>query len=145
VEINQYYQDNNLGFIRVDKNKGVIESQYLKPFVVFNAYATNKANLDFSKAYKLSNSEEKKVREMVDPYLKEIKLDGMPSPLTSKYYKGLVAYPLLNTASAIAASIENNLYAPQSNLITAKQNLELLQGSSLQSGSAYLLNSQNGN
>lgn len=145
VEINNFYQDQNLGFIRVDRNKGLIQSERLKPFIIFNVFTSDDADLDFSKAKRLSRSEEKDVKRLIDPYLESVKLEKMPSTFSSKFYKGIVAYPLLNEAPAIAASIENNLYAQKSDMITAMKNLELLHGKNVPQGSAQALKSQNGN
>lgn len=121
-EINQFYASRALPFVKVDNGGNIIPGRYLKPFLVFHAWATDQvgATDNNNNIHELNRGERKKVQKMLEPFFEK---NGIKNPVDfwgSDQYKGIVAYPILEDASANVAAMEGNLYAPKTGISDVK-------------------------
>ena len=137
-EINDYYAKTGLGFIQVNKEKVVVPNEYLKPFLIFHAYTTNKFEVtdDNDNIKKLSNAEERNIKPMLQLFTEEHELPSMTNFFGTDYYKGLVAYPIMEDASARISAMKHNIYAPKTNINTVKANMTKFKGKNLPQNSS---------
>ena len=146
-DINKFYADRGLSFVRVDYKKDIISNSVLKPFLIFHAYTSDKSEVvDGNKnAKKLTRNEEKQIDDMLDPFLQAHNLPTLTGSFgtwTTDYYKGLVAYPIMEDASIRAGALENHLYSDKIHIDTAKTNMNVAGGRNVIPNSAQFLKNQ---
>ena len=143
--VNDFYKERGLGFIQVDEKKQILPNVWMKPYLVFYGYTTDQAEsiADNKNVEKLTSSEENNVDSMLKPIFKAAGVSvptGWTGTYGTDYYKGIVAYPILDDASARAAADEGNLYSPKTSVIDVKENIAMSNAKSYPQGTSQLLN-----
>ena len=126
--INEFFKERGLGFVKVDDNRELITGANLKPFLIFHGYTTDEASAtsDNKNIEKLSSGAEDEISGTLQNIYKAAGVStptGMLGTWTTDFYKGLIAYPILPDASAMAASISGHMYAPKYNITDARTNM----------------------
>lgn len=123
---------------------GELETANLKPFVIFTGYTTDEATVTDNNSFikELSSNEESTLEEALKPAFarQEDGKDKGKLPLGRFYetwYKGIVAYPLKENATAEISSFAGNLYDTKKTIMDVKLNAA---GKNLGTGNAQLLN-----
>lgn len=143
-QINEFYSERGLGYIKVDEQGNVQTTANMRPFMVGYGYTTSQAaaTSDNKNIEKVSSKLEKQVDSALE---KVYKAAGVSKPTTmgtflTDYYKGIIAYPIRETASIIAAANKGNVFTPKIDLETARIRMNTeLQGMNVPTGTAQLL------
>lgn len=132
--INEYYHDRGLDYIKVDENKKYLTNLNFKPFLIFYGYTTDEAGVikdsesDTGKnknIEKLNNEDE--INSMLGGIYKTAKV-ASPTGWTgggwsTDYYKGLVAIPIHEDASAMTAADEKHLFTNKYSITDVRTNM----------------------
>ena len=144
-DINRFYRERGLqNLVQVNRDKKIITNEYLKPFVIFHAYSTDQAEVaqNNKNIEKLSSDEENKVDDMLTPIFKTLgvsKPTGTFGTWSTDYYKGIVAYPLLDDASPRAAAIKGHMYDNKYTIEDVRVNMAKQEARPVVQGTANLL------
>lgn len=144
-DLNKFYIDRGLGYIRVDASKNIEMNANMRPFMVGYGYTTDKAAVTSGNEHiqKVPEKAEKEIEKSLLAVYKAAKVDAPTSMFGTDYYKGIIAYPIRETAAIIAAANKGNVYAPKVDIGTIRQNLNVQsQEGSIPQGTASLLNKQ---
>lgn len=125
--INEFYHDRGLDYIQVDENRKYLTNFNFKPFLIFYGYTTDEAGA----AKNNKNIEELTNEDEVNSMLGSIYTNAkVKSPTgwtgggwSTDYYKGLVAVPIYEDASAMVAANENHLFANKYSINDVRANM----------------------
>ena len=152
-QVNRYYYDHGFGYVKVDVNKNIITTPEMKPFLVFHAYTTDEADVVSNNRNAVEQKDaNKSIAEGVIDNVwasnkKSFDDQGIKKPtgtFYTNYYKGLVAYPIVDDADVRLATVEGHgLVRPKTFVETYKEQQLIREGRiSPTAGAAGLLNAK---
>lgn len=140
-EINKFYFDHGVPFAQVKGDRTFVTNDVMKPFMVMYGWSTDEVEAvkDNPNVVELTGEEGNKVNKVWNSLIKANKLtDKVPTGwFTTKYVKGMVAYPLMGDAGVQAAAQAGNLYAPKIDIETANIQKNIQQARLIPQGSAF--------
>ena len=145
-QINEFYQERGLGELQVDDKGNIQSSSNLKPFMVGWGYTTDEADATANNPFieEIPSGMEKQVDTALT---KVYKAAGVSKPTSmfgtwgTDYYKGIIAYPIRETASINAAANKGNVFYPKIGYDTSKVLLNAQSfGRKIPQGSAQIFN-----
>lgn len=143
-QINDFYQERGLGYVQVDENGHIRTTANIKPYMVGYGYTTSQAAAasDNKHVERVPSRLEKDVDSALTKVYKEAKVDK-PTTLGTwgtDYYRGIIAYPIRETASINAAANKGNVFSPKVTLDTSRTLLDAFtKGRDVPQNSAELL------
>lgn len=139
-QINDIYKEHGFSYVQVDGNKQYVLNDRFKPFLMFRAYGTDEMNVtkDNSKIKSLSSDEQKQISELLKNVWTASKVEAPVGHLWTSYFKGMVAIPYIENATAYSGAIAKTLTLPKVDLETARYEIEKSKGTQLNASSTSL-------
>lgn len=142
-QINEYYADRGIDAY-VNGNKTLVPTQALRRFFIGYGWTTDKSESveNNPNVKKLTSSEENEVNDLLKPFFAASKLPmptGMLGTYGTDYYRGIIAYPILEDASVTAAALKGNVYDKKVDINTIRTNMATQSGNLFPQGGANLL------